>query len=344
VTEEFPELDPLIKALTAGPAPAELTGEQAAVAMFSAQRATAGTAGPPARSRIPASVRPLVSVPAATIVVLAALTGGAYAAVLPTSIQHIAHRVLARIGVPDAHPAASQPGPAPLTVRSTTAALPAKPASSGVRVPGPAPRVPPAGSPVLLATRGQVAAGSAVTLDGRVAPEGTPRSGVLVQLLELSGSRWRPVAAARTDDYGVAVFTVRHVTANTEFRLAGSDAGSGAAGADTGTGTVLVTVVPRVTVARSASPLPGAEVITAGARYAEPGDLVLLQIALDGAWRDISEQPLDGTRQARFTVTVGQGQAYRVLLLATSTHAASISPQVREPRGNPESARSHDPR
>jgi hypothetical protein len=324
VTEEFAELDPLIKALTAGPAPAELAGEQAAVAMFSAQRAASATMRPRGRRLIP-SLRPLVSVPAATVAVLAALTGGAYAAVLPTSIQHIAHRVLARIGVPDAHPAGSQPGPAPLAARSSAAALPAKPASSGVRVPGPAPRLPLAGAPVLFAARGQVTAGSAVTLDGRGAP------GVVVQLLELTGSGWRPAGTELTGENGAVTFTVRHVTENTEFRLAG-------------TGTVLVTVVPRLTVALSASTLPGAEVITAGARYAEPGDVVLLQLAVDGAWRDITEQQLDGLRQASFTVAVGQGQSYRVVLLATSTHAASVSAQVHGPRGNPASARSHDPR
>jgi hypothetical protein len=326
MTEEFhdaqldPLLDPLIRALTADAAPPELAGEDNAVAMFRAQHHLA-----PARQR--RRFIPSMGMAAAAATVVAALAGGAYAAVLPAPIQRIAHRVLAPIGVPQPRTrAAASPGPAPLADRSAAARPPSRPAQ---RTPAPssvASSSPIGGSPVLLsAVHVQIPAGSPVTVDGRVAPGGTPRAGVRVQLLELDGSRWRPVAAAVTGANGQVVFVIRHVATNTAFRLA--DLGARPSSP------VEVTVVPKVTVVLSASDLSGADLLTVDARSAEPGDVVVLQIAVTGSWRDIAEQQLDSTRQATFTVAITQGQYYRVMLLATSAHAGAVSPPVHAPRG-----------
>jgi hypothetical protein len=327
VTEDYPELDPLVKALTADATAAELAGEQAAVAMFSAQRATR-----PRHWFVPS-----VGMGAAAAVVVAALAGGAYAAVLPASIQHIAHRVLARIGVPDTRPAGSPSAPSPLTERSSAVTRSAGPVASAAARPSALPSPARPGPPVLLgALRTQIAAGSAATLDGRLAPGGIPSAGVLVELLELTGSRWHLAGTSRTGLDGAVTFTVRHVTRNTRFRLA--EPGS-AQRPQVLSPPVLVTVVPRLTVTVSGSSLPGAATVTVSARSGRPGDVVVLQILAGGAWRDITEQQLGGTRQARFTVAVDEGQYYRLVLLATNVHAGAVSPQV-QPRGNPQSARS----
>lgn len=326
MTEDFPELDPLIKALTAGPAPAELAGEDAVAAMFSARRA--------ARSR--SRFVPSLGMAAAAAIVVVALAGGAYAAVLPPPIQHIAHRVLARIGVPDAQRLGSPPVPSPLSEHSSAVARqpgpvpPATAVAPATTAPTPLPGAAPPGPHLLLgAVRTQIGAGSTAMLDGRLAP---PRPGVRVQLLELTGSRWRPAGTALTGRDGAAWFAVRHLTRNTVFRLA--EPGT------TPSPPVLVTVVPRLTVTLSGSSLPGADVITVSARSAEPGDIVVLQLAAGGAWHDITELRLSSTRRASFTVAVAEGQYYRVVLLATSTHAVAISPALHQPRGNPASAKS----
>jgi hypothetical protein len=341
VTEDFPELQPLVKALTADAAPAELDSEEAAVAMFSAFSSQRGARSPRRRRFVPP-----VSVAAAAAVVLAALTGGAYAAVLPASMQHIAHRVLFRIGVPDVRQPGSSAGSSPLSVGSLSdhsSAATAEPPAAGSPAtlrPGPVPAGPPLpGRPLLLsAARTQIAAGSTATLVGRLAPGATPRTAVLVRLLELTGSRWRPVGSALTGANGTVTFTVRHLTRNTRFELAGPD------GADAASAALLVTVVPRLTLTLSSDRLPGMDVITVSVRYADPGDIVMLQIAQDGGWSDVAEQPLGGQHQASFTVAVAAGQFYRVALPATGTHAGVVSPVLYQLPGNPASATSpHGP-
>ena len=318
MTEEFPELDPLVRALNAGPAAAELAGEEAAAAMFSARRGTSS------RHRFV----PSMGLAAAAAISVVAIAGGAYPAVLPPPIQHIAHRVLARIGIPDDQRLGSPSGPSPLAESSSAVPGRAKPTPAAEPAPAPAPLP---GPQVLFgAVRGQIAAGTDAMLAGRLVARGIPRAGVLVQLLELTGSRWHPAGTALTRQDGTVTFAVRHLTRNTRFRLA--ERGRALSPP------VLVTVVPRLTVSLSGSSLPGADVIVVSARSAEPGDIVMLQLATDGAWRDITELQLSDTRRVSFTVAVADGQYYRVMLLATSTHADAISPALHPPRGNQASA------
>jgi hypothetical protein len=316
VTEDFPELDPLVQALTADATAAELAGEQAAAAMFSAQFAGAGRRGSRRRFVPPAGLTT-----AAAVAVLAALTGGAYAAVLPASMQHIAHHVLARIGVPDVRPPGSPAGPAPLADGSSAAPRPGRPVPSAAatpaqRLPGPAPARPPlTGRSLLLSVaHARIAAGSAATLDGQLVLGGLRRAGVPVRLLDLAGSGWRTAGTALTGGNGEVAFTVRHVTRNTLFRLSAQDTAPSPP--------VLVTVSPRLTVTLSGS------LITVSARYAEPGDMVLLQIAASGTWRSGTVRRLGSGCQASFTVAAAVDQYYRVVLLATGVHGAAVSRAV----------------
>jgi hypothetical protein len=172
---------------------------------------------------------------------VAALSGGAYAAVLPGPIQHLAHRVLAT----SASPISSTPPP--------------------------------------------------------------PR-------------HWYQAGVATADREGLVSFTVRHLNRNISFRLAGPLTSE----------QVLVTVAPRLTVTLTPSLLPDTEDIVAYARYADPGDLAVLQIRVHGSWQDIAEQQLGTDDRTTFTVAAGEGQAYRILLLSTAS--PQVKPDIRTKR------------
>jgi hypothetical protein len=74
--------------------------------------------------------------------------------------------------------------------------------------------------------------------------------------------------------------------------------------------------------------------VTAGVRFANAGDPVVLQRFAAGAWRRIREGRLDQDHLVAFTVPVPsrEDQVYRVVLLATADHATSVSGPVRVPR------------
>jgi hypothetical protein len=343
LSEQYPALDPLFRALTAEAAPAELAGQEAAAAMFRANRtvpvtqpATLSPAQPAAqdekarrksrllRHRLRRHRRyvPSLGMAAAGAAVIAgAVTGGAYAAVLPAPIQHIAHKVLARIGVPDSHaspsrsPQAAQPSPV------TPSQQPGPLQSHNPGQPGPSPLAPVS----LTAARAQIPAGGQDILSGLLMPGGHPRGGVRLDLLERpAGSQgWRPAGTAVTSSDGAATFSVRHLTSDTSFRLSGPGAALSAP--------VLVEVVPHVTISVASGTGPQTDTVDVSVRYADPGDAVDLQIFVNGAWRDLARQRLDHAHRAAFSVAAGVGQSYRVLLPATSAHASAVSGQVTVP-------------
>jgi hypothetical protein len=100
-----PAVDRLVRALTADGSADELADRDAARSMFRDSRRR-----PRRRYSLPLSA-------AAAAVVVAAGLASAYAAVLPAPVQHFAYRLLAGVGVPDAHHPAEQPGA--ITVPST---------------------------------------------------------------------------------------------------------------------------------------------------------------------------------------------------------------------------------
>ena len=92
-------LDHLIAALTTAGHPHELGGRDAACAALRAARGEAGH-GRPRFAALRRSAR-ATTVAAVLVSALAGVTGAAYTAALPAAVQHIAHHVLAPLGVPD---------------------------------------------------------------------------------------------------------------------------------------------------------------------------------------------------------------------------------------------------
>lgn len=299
-----PALDGLLRALTANGTADELAGRPAALAMFRASRS-------PKRRRLVARVST-----AAAAVVMAGWIATAYAAALPGPVQHVTYRMLGSIGVPDAHHQAPTPSPS-RPVSST----PASPPASAVVVTPAAGQVP---ALVLVAAHRQVIAGGDDLLFGRLAPGGRPEAGARIRLLEHADGRpgWRVAGTGVTDRRGDATFTVRHLTGNASFRLAGP---GGAASTP-----VPVTVLVPVSVSMAPGQA-GLEILTVRAPSAGPGDAVVLQELSAGVWYRIAERALGRDHLASFTVLIPSsgGTEYRVVLPATVWHARSVSARVR---------------
>jgi hypothetical protein len=310
-----PSLDGLLRALTADGSADELAGRAAALATFRRSRRR-----PRRRSAFSVST-------AAAALVLAGGIAAAYAAVLPTPVQHIAFRMLDGIGVPDAHhprPSSSTP-PATTSIPSTTshtaaAASPtaARRGQTGTRGANTAPAL------VLTAAQAQIPADEDDVLSGRLVRGGRAEPGVRVLLLERVGGLpgWQAAGSAVTDRRGDVTLIVRQLTSNASFRLT---APGGAASRP-----VFVTVIPPVYLDVTAGKKPGTDVLTATAPFADTGDVVVLQELSGGRWHSVRRHLLDAEHQASFTVRIpGSGDlVYRVVLRRTSFHGPSASGQV----------------
>jgi hypothetical protein len=342
-----PALDRLFQALTAGGTADEMAGRAAALETFRAGRSQ------PRRPRMPRLWLPRLRLPRlkpyrlrlafsmGTAAAALVLTGGiaaAYAAALPAPVQHIAYRMLGRIGVPDTHrPAPSASVPAPATsVPARGAPAPSAPgssapSSSAAATAGcPCPAVSRTGAGAvpgltLVAARAQVPAGGTDVLSGRLASGGRPEAGVHVRLFERVAGRpgWRATGGAVTDASGTVTLTVAHLTRNAWFRLA---ARGGALSPP-----VLITVIPPVTLDWTAGPRAGLDVLTARAPSAAAGDVIVLQERTGGVWHDVNRRVLGQDHQASFSVLVPTSGrvAYRVVLPRTAAHGRSVSAPVR---------------
>ncbi len=335
-----PGLDALISTLTARATPAELAGEPAALAMF---RASPPTAPAPARQR---RRRALRLAGAGALVLAGGFAAAAYAAVLPTPIQHVAYRALGFAGVPAARPAPPRPatshpasppaghGTSPAPGRSGQ--HPASPAPSRAdsrtasppraeRTRGPAAPLVPA-TLSLTAAQHRIAAGGGDSLTGvLLTAQGRPVAGQQVILLErAAGQRiWVPAGHAATGANGSAVITISDLTGNAVFRLAGPDG--------TRSGPVLVIAVPPVSVTAASGPQPRADTLTVSSPLAA-GDLVVLQIQDGGNWRTLRARQLSPAGQAAFVVKLRPlRRVYRVALAATARHGAAVSSPVAVP-------------
>jgi hypothetical protein len=309
-----PALEGLVRALTADGTASERAGRDAALAMFQASRR------PPRRRRFDMSVST-----AAAAAVLAGGMGAAYAAVLPGPVQHIAYRMLGRIGVPDTHrPAPGGPGaaatvpaaPSPSLSPSATAGCPCQASHPGAgAVPG----------LVLMAAQAKIPAGAGDVLTGRLAPDGRPEAGVRVRLVEHAGNGpgWRAEGYAVTDSSGDVTLTVRRLTSNASFRLA---AAGGAVSPP-----VLITVIPPVRLGQTPGRQPGMRLLTARAPFADTGDVVVLEELSGGVWYRVGERVLDQDHLASFSVLVPRSGdvEYRVVLRRTAVHGAAVSGPVR---------------
>lgn len=354
-----PAVDELFRTLTSEPTPAELAGEQGALAMFRANispPASPATA-PINAGRSAAASKPSVSrmfrrsggwgirLAAAVVIVLAvALASAAYTAVLPQPMQLLAHRVLGWAAVPSPHhsghsgssprghrhltPAHSGSSPAHAAAgHSASARTPspsahksAKPSAS----PSPSPSPSAATGPAQLsasASSDKIVAGSQVVIDGRFTRSGAGVQGVTVQLIErfIGHSFWHLAGTAQTTTDGNVAVTVPAVPANAVFRLR-----------DTGiahSANVLVIVMPPVT----ATLTPGAsglrDLLTVSTQYAHRGNVVQLEVQNGGGWTYLRQRRLNAAGKTVFVLSGKRlkNLEVRVVLLATARHGASVS-------------------
>jgi hypothetical protein len=345
-----PALDGLFRALTADGTAGELAGRTAALEMFRDSQAEPPRFRPhqvqPGRLRQghlrqghlrqghlrqdtrPRRLRPprfrlAVSMgTAAATLVLAGGISAAYAAALPAPVQHIAYRMLGRIGVPDAHPsapAASASRPAAVVAPTTSA-----PATAGCPCPASGPASASSPDLTLAAALAQIPAGGDEILSGRLASGGRSEAGVRVRLFEHVAGQpgWRVAGSAVTGASGQVTLTVDHLTSNASFRLA--------ARRGTVSAPVLVTVIPRVSL-RLARGQAGMDVLTARAPYAQAGDPVVLQERAGGRWYSVGERALGPDHLATFSVLIpASGHLeYRVIMPRTRTHGPAASGPVR---------------
>jgi hypothetical protein len=321
-----PGLDHLVRTLTSGHTQEELAGENAALAMFRANRR-------PVRHR---RWRPARRAGLAAAAVTLALAGGltaAYASALPAPVQHAAYHVLGIIGVPDRSVSAAgqHPGGAPSPLRAGSGSRPAvsQPPGRAHRGRSPASAAPVTGHLSLAATSSQIAAGQADAFSGLlISGTGTAIRGVTISLYERAAGQasWRLEAQAVTGPDGRVLLPVRQLTSDAWFRLAGPRGAPVSA-------TVQVTVVPRVTARLAAGPEPGTDLLTFASRLANPGDAVVLEVRSAGAWRSVDAGRLGNDRKVDFTVRIPliAELTYRAVLLATASHDRAVSRLVRIP-------------
>ena len=265
--------------------------------------------------------------------VLAGGIGAAYGAALPAPVQHIAYRMLSRIGVPDTHQPEPSSGPP-----GATASIPATvsaPATAGCPCPASRPATGSAPDLILVAAWTQIPADGDDVLSARLAPGGRPAAGVRVRLLERDASRpgWRVAGSAVTDHDGDVTLTVSDLTSNAAFRLA--------APGGTVSPPVRITVIPPVSLDLVPGQQPGMATLTARAPFAQAGNTVVLEERSGGVWYRVGERVLGPDHLASFGVLIPRSGAvpYRVVIPRTAMHGSSVSGQVQLAAPRPRSVR-----
>jgi len=363
-----PGVSELLSALAAPPSGGELGGEQAALAMFRANpwalpsRQPSQSPGQRSQGWRPRGLqsqgrrsqgwRLRIGLAAAAATTVVGTVAAAYAAALPAPVQHLAYQVLGFAGVPDSgdagpgnghqHPqpggsasvpangsggrsAAPSPSPSGPSHRSSGPSSPASPHPSRSRG---AP-VPPGAQLSISASQHQIPAGGTAVLTVWLSQGGHAVPGVSVRLLERVAGQvsWRTAGTTRTPASGSATVRVSGLAVNAYFRFAADGRISRA---------VSVTVVPAVTLKALANPDPHRRTaLLAASPGARAGDVVVLQVQVNGTWRDVRARRLGGDKQRTFLVTTRlfAGRAMRAELLPTRTHAGSVSNTVTLPSG-----------
>jgi hypothetical protein len=349
-----PAVDELFRTVTSEPTPAELAGEQSALAMF---RANISPAASPATAPIPpsrpgADPKPSVTrlfrrspgwgirLAAAVVIVLAvAMASAAYTAVLPQPVQLLAHRVLGFAGVPSpparhagnslrSHrhgpPTAGRSGSSPGHATPGYSAPGHTPSAPAHKSASPSPSSSAALGPAQLsasASSAEIPAGSQVVIDGQLTRSGAGVPGVTVQLVErLVGHRfWHLAGTGQTTADGNVAVTVSAVPANAVFRLRVRGVAHSA--------NVLVTVIPPIT----ATLTPGAgglrDVLAVTTQYAHRGNVVQLEVQSGSGWTYLRQRRLNAAGKTAFLLngTRLANLEVRVVLLATARHGASVS-------------------
>jgi hypothetical protein len=341
-------LDELLRALAGPAAPAELSGEQSALAMFQngvtssagaghGRHGVAGrTAGPGpfATRQLRRPNRWNLRLVAATAVVLCGgMAAAAYAAALPAPVQRLAHEVFHFAGVPDGQPGPGSSGHGPQTGHLPAAAAnPGSPAPSGtapsVGVAGPSAGT---GAAVLSATADstQITAGTGVLITAQLSWPGHAITGLTMTVLERPAltSAWHEVGSAPATAAGNAVVVVPVVGTDAVFRVVVPGVAISPP--------VRITVVPAVSVALQAGS-GKTDVLTVSVPYGQGGDVVVLQVsAHGGGWTYLQQGTLTPLRRASFrlSATLHGGNEIRAVLLPTRLHDGSMSAPITVPSG-----------
>jgi hypothetical protein len=346
-------LDELLRTLTGPAEPAELAGEQSALAMFRGNVSTSAGAQDAAAGRIAwwaatpgrLATRPIRKpvrwnlrlVAAAAVVVIGGVAAAAYASALPAPVQHLVHDVFQFAGVPDSQGASVRA----VSGHGTTPAghQPAAPASPGSAAPpGAAPSagvVSPsvaAGTAVLSvgADSTTITAGTSVVISGQLSWPGHVVGGLTMTLFERPALTldWHVAGSAQVNAGGNGVVTVPVVDTNSVFRVLVSGV---AVSPD-----LRVTVIPAVSLALQVGKDGTTDVLTVSAPYAQAGDVVALQVSDGGgAWTYLRQGTLTVLHRTSFLLSVARlgDEEVRAVLLPTGLHAESVSAPVVVPRG-----------
>ena len=360
-----PGIEQLFRILTAGPAPAELAGEQRARAMFLANvsplsgpvpvnaRPVNGTpvnrptvpipvgrqANEPVRSvrrRLGGPVRWRLRLAAAGVIALAGITAAAYAAALPEPVQNVAHHVLWFVGVP------SPQHPRHATTRRGSGHHPAPPAGQSSRSPGrqasPSQAAKPSTSASPTASPSPAATGPAVL------------SASTASAVINAGSQ--PVidgqlTRAGTGTGGVTVTLIERLAGHPFWHVAGTgQTTSGGNVTITGpslamnavfrlripggihSASVPVTVTPQVTVVLTAGSSGLRDLLAVTTQYARHGNMVWLQVqSASGGWLNLRSKRLNAAGKTWFVLNGKRraNQTVQVVLVATVRHGSAAS-------------------
>lgn len=338
-------LDELLRALASPAAPAELAGEQSALALF--RGSTTSSPGPrrftwwaaaPGRFATRPIRKPvrwnLRLAAAAAVVVCGGMAAAAYAAALPAPVQHLVHDVFQFAGVPDSQAGSGRtghgttpPSHVPATPVSPGNAAPSAAPSAGAVVPSAS-----AGAAALSATADstEISAGTSVVISGQLSWPGHAVGGLTMTVLERPALTvdWHVAGSVQTDAAGNGAVTVPVVGTDAVFRVAVSGV---AISPD-----VRVTVVPAVSLGLQAGSGGATDVLTVSAPYAQRGDVVVLQVSADGgAWTYLRQDTLGVLHGAVFVVSAARltSDQIRAVLLPTGLHAGSASAPVAAPSG-----------
>jgi hypothetical protein len=306
------------------PAPAAPPAREAAIARRA--RAFRRTDRRPRRFPLAAAIG------AALAVACAGMAVAAYAAILPSPIQDIAHNVFAPIGVPGTAPAATAPvTPGPASGGPGQGTGPSNPSPNGLATS-------PAGTPSAAATcpcpgssgatrvsmtvaSNPVPFGARDVFTGHVLRNGHPGRLVRVRLLvrlSTGDGTWRVVVTGLTNANGTVWLADPWMSSDATFVLAGTGKLASVTSAP-----VTVTVLPHVAVRVSA-----ADVLTVAVWPASDGDQADLQVLRGGAWQLVADLRLTA-HKATYQVT--PGATYRVVVPGTVAHDAAISGSVTAP-------------
>jgi hypothetical protein len=326
-----PVLGAVFRHLTSDPTPDELSGADAALAMFrsASSRPAPVRSHRSRRAHRRSRVGGRLVAAGVALAVLGGFVVAAYVQVLPEPLQRLADHVIGVSSRPPVRPGVTV---SPSGMSSSAKSRPSHPSSRSQSPRSPHPRSPspsvPAGSPSLTfaATRHQITAGGSVRIVASLGYGGRPAKNIQLSLTELPGGRrstWRLADRAATGPQGRAVFTVASLTTNASFRVTGPH--------QITSGELSIVVIPSVSATLVTCHGRHSDLLVA-VPFAQRGDVVELEVSAAGRWQVVRHRRLHKTGRAEFSLGDRRiSVTYRVVLLATAEHGRSVSSPVTVP-------------